>query len=324
MKLRISGVLIVGMMLLAGAAVGQTTIVDEIVATVGSEPILRSDILDEIQPLIMNLQATTTSQEAFNRELEKIFREALDMAIDQKILYRQAQQMGMQVPDDAIEERLTMIRRQYDSEEEFNRLLQQSGETLSDFRESMRQQIMAISFGMQKRREFEQQVVVTESDMAQYFQDNRNQFVRSERVQVRRIFLGAGQDADDRSRVRTQLESLRDELVLGADFAALATRHSEGPDADNGGLVGWVQRNDLVEALEVIVFDLPEGELSEVVETDFGFHLLRVDAREGESVPTYDQVRTQIEPMLRSQRADERYRRWMDDLRRRSRVRVLI
>ncbi len=324
MMLRTLGVLCVGIMLFTGAAVGQTTIVDEIVATVGSEPILRSDILDEIQPLIMNLQATITSQEAFNRELEKVFRDALDQAIDQKILYRQAQQMGMQVPDDAIEERLTMIRRQYDSEEEFNRILQQSGETLSDFRDSMRKQIMAISFGMQKRREFEQQVVVTESDMAQYFQDNRNQFVRSERVQVRRIFLGAGQEAGERARVRTQLESLRDELLLGADFATLATRHSEGPDADNGGLVGWVQRNDLVEALEVVVFDLPEGEISDLVETDFGFHLLRVDAREGESVPTYDQVRTQIEPMLRSQRADERYRRWMDDLRHRSRVRVLI
>ena len=305
-------------------AAAQTVIVDEVVATVGADPILRSEILDEIQPMLSTLQSSTGSEEAFNREVERVFREALEQAIEQKVLYRQARQLGMQVPEDAVEERLTMIRRQYDTEEEFNRLLRESGESLSDFRESMRQQIMAISFGMQKRREFEQQVVVTESDLAQYFQDNREQFIRSERVQVRRIFLAAGQDAAERDSVRAQLDSLRDELVLGADFATLATRHSEGPDADNGGLVGWVQRGDLVEALEEEVFDLPEGEISEPVETDFGFHLLRVDAREGEHTPSYDDVRTQIEPMLRSQRADERYRRWMEDLRRRSQVRVLM
>lgn len=321
---RILAMSVLGVCMVASLAPAQTTIVDEVVATVGNEPILRSEILEEIQPMISSLQSSTSSEEAFNQELEQIFREALEQAIEQKILYRQAQQLGMQVPDEAVEERLSMIRQQYDSEEEFNRLLEQAGESMSDFRESLRKQILAISFGMQKRQEFEQQVVVTESDMAQYFQDHQEEFVRSERVQVRRIFLTAGQDEAERARVRAQLESLREELILGADFATLATRHSEGPDAENGGLVGWVQRNDLVAPLEEVAFELPVGEISEPIETEFGFHLLKVDAREGEHIPTYDDVRTQIEPMLRSQRAEERYRRWIQDLRRRSQVRVMI
>lgn len=307
-----------------GGAASGAELVDMVVATVGPEVILYSEVLDEIQPLLVNLQSTARSREEFERERDKAVREALDQAIEMKILYREAQFAGMQVSDEAVEERLDKIRNQYRSSEEFLKLLEEAGETLSDVRQRMRKQIMAITMGVRKRRDFEREAVIAESDMVQYYQEHLEEFIHPERVRIRRIFLGAENDPESRAQVRARLENLREEILNGLDFAAAARMYSEGPDAAEGGLIGWVSRGDLVLALEEAAYALNPGELSPVIETEFGFHLLKADAREEAGQASYEESRAEIEPILRARYADERYRQWMDELRKRGRVRILL
>ena len=299
-------------------------IIDGVVATVSDEPILQSDLMEEIGPLLSTIQAQATSQEAYHREVDKALREALDTAIERKILYREAQLAGLEVADEDVEERLQKIKKQYDSEEAFLKVLEEAGETMRDFRERMRKQIMAISMGMRKRHDLEKEAVISESEMAQYYQDHVADYSRPERVQLYRIFLTAEKEAASRAKTKAQLQALRQELVSGADFETIAKKYSEGPDAETGGLVGWVMRGDLVETLEKVVFSLEEGEISEVVETEWGFHVLKAQKKEAAGVASYEEVRTEIEPLLRAQYADERYQKWMGELRKRSRVRVFL
>ena len=210
------------------------------------------------------------------------------------------------------------------AQKEFVKELEKSGVTLSQFREHVRKQILAISMGIRKRREFEKAVQVSETEVAQYYQDHRDELARPERAQVRRIFLAAGQDPDERARVKMRLEGLRGELDAGAGFAQLATTCSEAPEAAQGGALGWIAHGDLVETLEQAVFSLPENAVSEVLETEYGFHLLKVERKEAAGTASLDEVRTQIEPKLRGQYADEQYRKWISELRKRSRVRVYL
>jgi parvulin-like peptidyl-prolyl isomerase len=295
----------------AGLAVAPAAeVVDAIVATVDTEPILQSDLTSQVAMV--------------EGDPNMALREVLDKAIEQKILYRQALLAGLDVPETTVEERLETIRKNYNTNEEFMKALEDSGETLSDFRDNLRKQIIAVSMGMRKRSEFEKEVVITESDMRQYYQDHQDEFSLPERVQVRRLFLGATKDPADRARVRAQLEALRAELDLGADFGELAKTHSEGPDAAGGGVVGWIQRGDLVPELENEVFKLQPNELSPVIETEWGFHLLRADDREAAGDADYEEVRSQIEPVLRAELARGKYDSWLQELRKRSRVRVLM
>jgi parvulin-like peptidyl-prolyl isomerase len=304
-------VLCLTILAVAGLAVASAAeVVDAIVATVDTEPILQSDLMS---------QASMVEGDP-NMALQEV----LDKAIEQKILYRQAMLAGLDVPETTVEERLDAIRGNYDSNEAFMKALEEAGETLSDFRDSLRKQIIAISMGMRKRTEFEKDVVITEADMRQYYQDHQEEFSRPERVQMRRLFLGATKDPADRAKVRARLEALRDELELGADFGELAKTHSEGPDAAAGGLVGWVQRGDLVPELENEVFKLQSGEVSPVIETEWGFHLLRADDRQEAGEANYDEVRSEIEPILRAELARDRYDSWLQELRKRSRVRVMM
>lgn len=299
-------------------------IVDAVLATVDKEVILRSDIMQEIAPSIEELRRTSTDEQAFNREAENRIRAALDQAIENKILLREALLAGMQITDEGVEKRIEEIRKRYASSEEFQKAIEDSGETMGDFRDHIRKQILAISFGMQKRRDFEEEAVVSEADMAQYYEDHKSELGHPERVRLLRIFLAADADPAERPQVRARLAELRDQLAAGADFEALAKSASEGPEAEKGGVIGWAVRGDLVPELEAVAFSLPEGQLSDVVETEFGFHVLKVVQKEESGVPTLDEMRTTIEPELRRRYGDERYTSWIAELRKRSRVRVFM
>lgn len=312
--------------LMLAAAVGsaQTETVDQIVATVDTEVILYSDILAEVQPLLQDLEQAATSEAEFRAERDAIIQHVLDQAIERKILYREAVLSGVQISDDQVEERLEKVIENYESPAAFRDALERAGETMSDFREELRKQILAISMGMNKRRQLEEQVSISEAEARQFYQDHKDEFERPERAKVRRIFLAAGKDEAERNKARARLEALAEEVSMGADFAELARAHSEGPDAGDGGLVGWVTRGELVPALEEVVFNLEPGTVSEPVETEFGYHLLLIEERQSAGLASFEEARVEIEPILRAEAADERYQKWITELRQRRGVRVLI
>jgi parvulin-like peptidyl-prolyl isomerase len=308
---------------LAWCGSAKATMVDQVAATVGSEVILRSDLLEEVMPLIEGIQRSAASQEDFNRQSDQAFRDALGKAVENKILFRQAQLAGLKIDDKTVEERFDKVRKQYATQEEFMKVLTEAGESVSDFRERLRKQLVAVAMGMRKRKEFDKEAVVSEADMRAYYQEHVAEFARLERVRLRRLFLPAD-TPEARAKARAQAEVLREEVLSGADFGELARRQSGGPDAKEGGLVGWVSRGDLVPELESVAFALPAGGVSEAVETEFGVTLVKVEEREAAGQASYEDARTRIEPILRAKVADARFAKWIEGLRKSSRVRVFL
>lgn len=291
--------------------------VDAIVATVDTEVILRSDIMAEIRPVLAGM--TTAEVES---EGEAVFDEALEQAIEQKILYREGILNDIKITDEQVEERIKGIRDRYASEEAFLDALRDAGETMSDFRERIRKQTIALSMGISKRRYLERDAVISEAELAQYYQDNEEQFQKPERVKLYRIFLRTDGTEAGRAKTLAQLETLREELALGADFSALAKEHSEGPFAAEGGFAGWIERGDLQQQLEEVTFGLGAGDVSPIIETETGMMLLLAAEKVEAGLASFDEARTEIEPILREDYGTERYKRWMAELRKRSRVRT--
>lgn len=314
--------LLLAVLAVAAPVLGE--LVDGVVATVGPEVILHSEVMEEIAPLLSNLRSQATTQDAFQAEADKAVREALEEAIQQKILYRQAELAGLKVDDKIIEDRIEKIQKQYGTPEEFSKMLGEAGETMGDFRTRLRKQLLAISMGMHKRKDLEKEAVISETDMRQYYDGHKQEFARESRVKLRRIFLPSASSPEESAKTKARLEALRDEILQGSDFAALARQYSKGPDAPEGGMVGWVSRGDLVPALEAAAFKLGPGEISAVLETEFGFQIMKADENQQAGQLSFDEARTEIEPKLRAKYADERYRVWMDELKKRSRVRVFL
>lgn len=305
------------------AAYAQTSS-DGIVAVVGGQPILRSEIMQEIMPQLNDLAATTQSKEELNAQFESLFKEALDQAIEHYLLFNEAKSLGITIPEEEVEKRLNEIRRQYGSTEEFQRRLESAGYTISDLRDRIRRQMFAISLGLNKRRQFEREAVVTEKDMKEYYEQHVDMFRYEERYRIRRIFIQADQSGASRNAAREKLAKLKEEINGGKSFADVAKEHSNGPEAAEGGLMGWIRKGDLVDPLDSALPHLSIGEVSDILETDYGLHLLQMEAIEHGGVLEYEEARKEIEPIIRKNKGEERYRNWINTLRQRSNVRVLI
>lgn len=306
----------------AASVTADNVLVDAVIATVDKEVILYSEIVIVVSTELENIRNTATSQSDYDRRADELIRDYLEEAIESKILLREARKFPIEVTDEWVEKQIDSIRSNYGSEEEF--ITQAAGGSLSDLREWIRKQRMAQILASTKLRLLGEEIIVSEGDILQYYEDHKQDYERPERVRVRRIFLLASQETEERAKARARLERFREEIEAGAEFEELAKRHSQGPDAELGGLVGWQQRGDLKPALDEAVFSLPIGGTSDVIETLGGVLLLRVDERQEQSHKPLEEVRLEIEPEIRAQAAQKRYQKWLDDLRKRSRVRIFL
>lgn len=299
-------------------------IVDAIVASVDDEPILYSDVLIEAGPAMRDLRTTIPAEDEFNREADRVMRETLEQHIDQKLLVRQAQVFGAEVTDKDIDASMQDLRQQLGTNEAFMKELEATGMTMAEFRDRLRLQILAARMAYSKVRDFEEAVIVSEDDVQKYYADNQDVFTKKERVLVRQIFLPAPAGGAERAAAKARMDVVLEELEAGTAFEDLAKAYSEGPGKEDGGLVGWEERGELVPALEEAAFALEAGGRSGIIESEFGVHILKVDQREEPGVAPLDEVRTEIEPQLRKGVAQERYKGWLAELRKSSRVRVFM
>ena len=158
---------------------------------------------------------------------------------------------------------------------------------------------------------------IPQEDIVAYYETNPDQFSRQEEVQVRHILFKVPAHADTkheaeiRARAADVLAALRD----GGDFAALAKEHSEDEaTAAQGGDLGHFPRGQMVPAFEAVAFTLPVGQISDLVRTDFGFHILRVEDKREAGVKTLDEVKESIRTTLRQQKAQDAALMFVDDL----------
>lgn len=150
------------------------------------------------------------------------------------------------------------------------------------------------------------QVKPAPEDLQRYFNDHREQFRVDDEVDVRHILIktpeGADQKAIDAARARA--ESVLQQLKSGADFAALAKKESQDSSAENGGSLGWIKRGLTVAEFEQAAFSLPKGQISGLVKSQFGFHIIKVDDKRAAHTQTLDEVRAQIEPIVAAEKAE--------------------
>lgn len=306
------------------AASAQKNYVDGVVATVGRTPILHSDVLQEMLPLMQSADVANATPEEQSSKFKEFFDQALEQVIETHILYLEAVALNVSIPDDDVEKRFNEIKKGYGSTEEFQKVLAGTGYTISDFRNRLRRQIMAATVSRSKRNQFEKQVVITEEDINSYYQEHKQEFEYPGRYKVRRIFIEVPESEKERAKGKEQLEEIRIRIIQGADFGEIAKEMSKGPEAPEGGLLGWVQSKDLVEPLGSTIVSLPVGDISPVIETKYGLHIVKVEAVEEAGTLSLNDAKNQIEPIVRRQKAEERYRQWMGSLRKRNNVRVLL
>jgi peptidyl-prolyl cis-trans isomerase D len=163
------------------------------------------------------------------------------------------------------------------------------------------------------------QTQVTQSDLTSYYEQHRDEYRVPEQVDVRHILLktpAAGPDgkvdqkAEDAARAKA--EDVLKQVKAGGNFAELAKKYSEDTSAKEGGALGWIGKGSTVPEFEKAAFSLPKGGTSDLVKSSFGFHIIHVDEKQEAHVKTLDEVKSQIEPLIKQQKAGEAAQRAAD------------
>ncbi|HEV2401304.1 MAG TPA: peptidyl-prolyl cis-trans isomerase [Candidatus Sulfotelmatobacter sp.] len=159
----------------------------------------------------------------------------------------------------------------------------------------------------------EANVQVTQSDLQNYYDQHRDQYRVPEQVKVSHILIktplpGPDGKIDEKGTAEAQrrAEDLLNQLKNGAKFETLAEKYSEDPgSAKQGGSLGWIGRGQTVPEFEKTAFSLPKGQMSGLVKSSYGFHIIRVDDKQDAHMKSLDEVKSEIEPLIKQQKAQQ-------------------
>ncbi len=156
-------------------------------------------------------------------------------------------------------------------------------------------------------KDYTKKIEVTPKEIETYYQNDQEKFGQPKRVKVRHILIKTdGKEKDALDPAKKKAESIREEALKGKDFARLAKQYSEDPGTkDKGGDLGYIARGQVVPEFESAAFGLQVGGISAVVQTPFGFHILKVDEIQEAKIDPLDKVKDQIASTLRLRKARE-------------------
>jgi peptidyl-prolyl cis-trans isomerase C len=203
-------------------------------------------------------------------------------------------------------------------------MLIQRNMTLDQVKADARQD-MAISKLIEN--EIASKIAVKPEQVQDFYTKNPDQFKQDERVRASHILIAFPENADAsaKAQAKTKAEQVLKDVKAGKDFAALAKQHSQDPgSAVNGGDLGFFQKGQMVGPFNDVAFSLAPGAISDVVETQFGYHIIKVAEKQPARAVPLEEVRPQVEQYLQNQNREEQTETFVKALRSKGKVEILV
>lgn len=289
----------------------------EVLARVNGEPVTKFDF----ERLVRNMEAGNGPIPAERRD--EILRAALDQLITYNIMRQEVVSRGLSVSDADVEARIKQMQAQFPSPAEFDKALASRNTTLEQLRVDAKQDML-----IDKMMEGEVASVpeATDAEAKEFYDKNPDKFEQAEQVRASHILVRAAEDADEATKkaARAKIDGLLKRVKAGEDFAALASEHSDDGSKAQGGDLGFFGRGQMVPPFEEAAFSLKPGEISGVVTSPFGYHIIKTTERKAASTVPYDQVKGQIVQYLSNQKKQDRVENFIEQARSKAKIEVLV
>jgi len=225
----------------------------------------------------------------------------IEGVVDHYLVLEYGNQQGIQVSDEELEAVVREIKKDY-AEKDFQDLLLKGFMDYARWKEGLREQLL-----IQKITKKASEAIppVSIEEIRAYYDSHPEEFRRPARVRFRQIVTSTREEADN----------LQKRLAQGGDMAATVVRSSRVPASAGSAEPGWFAKGDLDELIEKVVFSLPVGQVSGVVETPYGFHLFEVLGKKPEGVRSLAESMTEIEARLLGEKQEAFYLTWLEELR---------
>ncbi len=312
---------LVAMALCAGAfcARAQSIPVDGYAALVNERVITVGEVLAAMEPVRRQLEIVAEGEDLRQR-LNEAYQTTLESLIEQKLIAEEFRSLGATIPDRIVDNYINdLVRDKFTNRVTLLRVLQEQRTTWEQWREEMRERL---AVGQMRQREVLSRIVITPEQEQEAYEANLDRYKTSEEVWVRMIGLHKGGNEEEREIKKAEAERLRERILAGDDFAAVARTESEGPKAADGGDMGWRRSDDFLPELARVIKELELGQISPVVEAGDMFFILKLEGRKQASQVPFEEVRDKIREELRKSEEQRLTRMWVGQLRAKYNVQV--
>jgi len=292
---------------------------EDVAALVNGEPIISAAVQGEVNGILRRYYSQ--GQKPNEAEMASIKESALEKLIKLELLNQASKKAGIAVNNADVESELAGYKKGFADEKEFAKAIAEAGLNEAE----LKKQIVK-NFAIQKYidSQFKGKVKVTDQDAKEFYTSNKEKFEQPEMVHARHILLLSkeGDSKADKNRKREKLMQIKKELKGGADFTELAKKFSEGPSKEQGGDLGFFARGQMVKPFEQVAFSMMPGDVSDIVETEFGYHLIKMEEKRPAKTVTFEESKVKITNYLSQEKLNENIETYLKEARAKADVKI--
>lgn len=237
-------------------------------------------------------------------QLENVKSNILETLIDRELLYQESEKEGIKVKEGDINKQIEGLKKQFPEKGAFEKALKSVDLTEDELRDQIKQQL-AVRELIDKK--IAPKIKIGDKEVKAFYDTHPDIFKRPEEVRASHILIKVDSQAPkkDVAVAKKKIEAAQKRLKNGEDFAKVAKDVSEGPSAKRGGDLGYFRRGQMVKPFEDAAFAMKTGQVSDIVRTRFGFHIIKVTDKKPESMVTFAKVSDKIKAYLKQKKVRE-------------------
>jgi peptidyl-prolyl cis-trans isomerase SurA len=315
-------VLIILFVMVYCAAV-QAESVDKIIAVVNEEIITLNEFNTAFEPYRKRIEETYrgNDKDGVIKETKAAF---LGRLIDNLLIEQEAKKSGasIKIKDEEVMGALKdMLAKQNVKLEDFLKKLEKEGDSLESVKDELRGQLMRMRL---MRWEIRSKIMVSDQEIGDFYNQHREEYEGKEAVRIKQILLMIPQNADRATKIKIKEDArqIQKKALSGESFDLLAAKYSQGPGADQGGDIGFIERGVTIPELEKAAFSLLVDQVSPVIESSLGFHIIKVVEKRGAGLKPIAAVREEIKTKLEDVKLEKKYDEWISSVRKKSFIEI--
>jgi peptidyl-prolyl cis-trans isomerase C len=255
-------------------------------------------------------------------QIARLRTEAAEGLVRRELLYQESKSK-VKVTDAEINSELKKLKDQYPSENDFSATLGSMNISPASLRAQVER---ALSIQKMIDSQFASKANVDDKEIWSYYDKNRASFRQPEQVKASQIFIKAdpGWDEAKKSAARKKIDEIRTKLKQGQDFESLARTYSEDPSGAKGGDLGYIRIGQVLKPFEEALFALKPGEISDVVETNLGYHIIKASDRKPETTIPFEKLRDQLRALLKQEKGLKEANAYIAKVREKAKVDIFL
>ena len=288
-------------------------LISGIAAIVNDDVITTFEVEKEAALVAKEMEKRSPAEAADKTALSKT---ALNRLIDKKLIEQKIKELDIRVSEEEVRQSIEDVKKQNKlTQEALVAALAAQGLTFDQYKAQLKEQLERLRLMSQEVRA---KIQVGEREMREYYDANRAKYGEEAFFHARQIYFKIGKDApaSEVERVTAKAVKVLQEAKSGKDFAELAKKYSDDPAAaKDGGDLGTFKKGDMIPEIERTVDTMKPGEISDLVRTPAGIHIIKLEERTKGKAKPFEEVKAEIEDFLYKKKSEERFNQWVNDLR---------